>query len=170
MLATAVGLGLPAGALVVAAGALFGPVIGLLTVLTGQALGLALNWRLCRGWLRPRVQRWLGRQRRGQRLQGLLERLLHAPASLRLLLLLLRLALIPMNLVNAACALGPTPLRRYALASLMLVPRFSVSVGVGELLKEAAGGSVGPAALALRGVALVATAAVLVLLSRGLRR
>ena len=173
VLATAVGLGLPAGALVLGAGALFGPGIGLLTVLIGEALGLTLNWRLCRGWLRPRVQRWLGRQRRGQRrgqrLQGLLEGLLQAPASLRLLLLL-RLALIPMNLVNAACALGPTPLRRYALASLMLVPRFSLLVGAGELLKGAAGGSLGPAALALRAVALLATAAVLVLLSRGLRR
>jgi uncharacterized membrane protein YdjX (TVP38/TMEM64 family) len=165
VLATAVGLGLPAGALVVGAGALFGPGIGLLTVLIGEALGLTLNWRLCRGWLRPRVQRWLGRQRRGQLLEGLLQ----APASLRLLLLL-RLALIPMNLVNAACALGPTPLRRYALASLMLVPRFSLLVGAGELLKGAAGGSLGPAALALRAVALLATAAVLVLLSRGLRR
>jgi uncharacterized membrane protein YdjX (TVP38/TMEM64 family) len=167
VLATAVGLGLPAGALVVGAGALFGPGIGLLTVLFGEALGLALNWQLCRGWLRPRVQRWLGRQRRGRRLQGLLTGPLQAPASLRLLLLL-RLALIPMNLVNAACALGPTPLRRYALASLMLVPRFSLLVGAGGLLKGAAGGSLGPAALALRGVALVATAAVLVLLSRGL--
>jgi uncharacterized membrane protein YdjX (TVP38/TMEM64 family) len=169
VLAAAVGMGLPAGALVVGAGALFGPGIGLLTVLTGQALGLTINWRLCRGWLRQRVQRWVGRQRRGRRLQGLLEALLEAPASLRLLLLL-RLALIPMNLVNAACALGPTPLRRYALASLMLVPRFSVLVYTGELLGEAASGSVGPAALAFRGVALVATAAVLVLLTRGLRR
>ena len=84
--------------------------------------------------------------------------------------LLLRLALIPMNLVNAACALGPTPLRGYTLASLMLVPRFSVLVCAGELLKEAAGGSVGPLALALRGVALVATAAMLVLHAQGLRR
>ena len=59
--------------------------------------------------------------------------LLQGPATLRLLLLL-RLALIPMNLVNAACAFGPTPLRRYALASLMLVPRFSVLVCAGEEL------------------------------------
>jgi uncharacterized membrane protein YdjX (TVP38/TMEM64 family) len=116
LLAAAVALSLPGGLLVVGAGALFGPWLGMATVLTGQALGLTLNWRLCRGVLRPRVQRWLGRQRRGRRLQRLLQR----PASLRLLLLL-RLAAIPMNLVNATCALGPTPLRPYALACVMLI-------------------------------------------------
>jgi uncharacterized membrane protein YdjX (TVP38/TMEM64 family) len=165
VLAVAVGLGLPGGALVVGAGALFGPAIGLLTVLMGQAVGLAANWRLCRGWLRPRVQRWLARQPQGRRWQGLLQR----PASLRLMVLL-RLALIPMNVVNAACALGPSGPRRYALASLMLVPRFTLLVLAGELGAEAARGSVSPAALAYRAVALAATAAVLVLLAQGVRR
>ena len=33
-------------------------------------------------------------------------------------MVLLRLALIPMNLVNASCALSPTPARTYALACL----------------------------------------------------
>ena len=97
LVALAVGGGLPAGALVVGAGALLGPWIGLVTVLLGQMAGLTLNWRLCRGVLRPRMQRWLEGRRRGRRL------LLLEPAKLRL-------AAIPMALVNAACALGPTPL------------------------------------------------------------
>lgn len=165
LLAAAVGLGLPAGALVVGAGALFGAWIGVPVVLAGEALGLALNWQLCRGVLRPRVQRWLGRQRRGRRLRRLLEQ----PASLRLIVLL-RLAAIPMNLVNAACALGPTPLRSYALASLVLVPRFSLIVWAGSLGAQAARGALSPLALTLRAVALAATAAVLWLLGRSLRR
>ena len=119
-------------------GVLFGPWIGVLTVLSGEALGLTLNWRLCRGVLRPRVQRWLARQRRGRRLRQLLER----PASLKLLLLL-RLAAIPMNLVNAACALGPTPLRSYGLASLILVPRFTLMVLAGALGASASQGRCG---------------------------
>jgi uncharacterized membrane protein YdjX (TVP38/TMEM64 family) len=164
VLMAAVGLGLPGGALVVGAGALFGPWIGLITVLAGQALGLMLNWRLCRGVLRQRVQRWLGRQRRGRRLHRLLQR----PASLRLLVLL-RLSLIPMNLVNAACALGPTPLPRYALGSLMLVPRFALLVQAGSVGSQAARGSLSPLALAGWSVALTATAAVLVLLARSLQ-
>lgn len=56
-LSTAVGLGLPAGVLVIGAGALFGPGLGLLTVLIAEAVGLVANWHLCRRQLRPRVQR-----------------------------------------------------------------------------------------------------------------
>ena len=164
-LALVVGAGLPAGALVVGAGALFGPWLGLVTVLTGQLAGLTLNWRLCRGVLRPRMQRWLAGRRRGRRLR----RLLQPPAELRLLVLL-RLAAIPMALVNAACALGPTPLRPYVLASLVLVPRFSLLVLAGSLGAEAARGSLSPLALAGRIVAVLATAAVLLLLARHLRR
>lgn len=164
-MALAVGLGLPAGALVVGGGVLFGPWIGVLTVLSGEALGLTLNWRLCRGVLRPRVQRWLARQRRGRRLRQLLQR----PASPRLLLLL-RLAAIPMNLVNAACALGPTPLRSYGLASLILVPRFTLMVLAGALGASASRGGLAPMQVWARGVALVATAAVVLLLARSLRR
>ena len=84
LLAAAVGIGLPGGALVVGAGVLFGPWPGLLTVLAAQSLGLILNWHLCRGVLRPRIERWLARQQRGRRLK----RLLQTPASLKLMLLL----------------------------------------------------------------------------------
>jgi uncharacterized membrane protein YdjX (TVP38/TMEM64 family) len=59
ILSIAVGLGLPAGALVVGAGAVFGPWLGLVMVLIAEAVGLILNWQLCRGLLRPRVQRLL---------------------------------------------------------------------------------------------------------------
>lgn len=164
LLTAAVGLGLPAGVLVLTAGVLYGGVIGLAVVLTAQALGLTLNWRLCRGVLRPRVQRWLARVRRGRRLSRLLQR----PADLRLLLLL-RLAAIPMHLVNAACALGQTSLRSYALASLMLIPRFTLMVWAGALGASAGRGGLVPWQLLARAVPLVATAAVLWLLARALR-
>lgn len=90
--------------------------LGIVTVLLGQVAGLTLNWRLCRGVLRPRMQRWLEGRRRSRRLRWLLQQ----PAEIRLLLLL-RLAAIPMTLVNGACAIGPTPLRPYLLTSLVLV-------------------------------------------------
>ena len=60
-------------------------------------------------------------------------------------MLLMRLALIPMNLINASCALSPTPARTYALACLVLIPRFSVLLIIGRRvgrslrLAEAAG-------------------------------
>jgi len=124
-----------------------------------------LNWQLCRGLLRPRISRWLERQRRGRRLR----RLLQTPASLRLMVLL-RLALIPMNLVNASCALSPTPARTYALACLVLIPRFAVMVLAGAVGAEASRGSLSPLAIASRIVALGATAAVLLIVGRRLGR
>ena len=163
LLSACVGLGLPAGVLVVSAGVLYGGALGLLVVLAGQTVGLVLNWQLCRGLLRPRISRWLEKKRRGRRLR----RLLQTPASLRLMVLL-RLALIPMNLVNASCALSPTPARTYALACLVLIPRFAVMVLAGAVGAEASRGSLSPLAIASRIVALGATAAVLLIVGRRL--
>lgn len=165
LLAAGVGLGLPGGALVMLAGALFGSAVGLLTVVIAQAVGLTINWHLCRGVLRPRLQRWLAASRRGRRL----ERLLQRPASLGLMVLL-RLALIPMTLVNASCALSPTAPRPYALACLVLLPRFALLVVAGDLGAAALRGSLSPVSLALRLVALVATGAALLLLAKGVSR
>lgn len=54
-LAGGVGLGMPMGAAVVGAGALFGGALGVGVVLLGQVIGLAINWNLCRHWYR----RWI---------------------------------------------------------------------------------------------------------------
>jgi len=165
LLAVAVGLGLPAGVLVVGAGALFGPRLGLVAVLSGEAVGLIANWWLCRSVLQSRVQRWLQRRSRALWLNTLWQQ----PASLPLLVML-RLTLIPMNLVNAGCALGPTRLWPYGLACLALVPRFALMVWAGSLGAEASRGSLTPLALVARCVALVCTAAVLVLIGRQVLR
>lgn len=164
LLSAAVGLGLPAGALVVGAGALFGPGLGLATVLLAEAVGLLLNWRLCRGVLRPKMERWLARTPKAR----LLEPLIGQPAGLKFLLLL-RLALIPMNLVNAGCALGPTELRPYALACLAMIPRFALMVLAGATGAESMRGNLSPLSLAARWVAVAASAAVLLLLARRLQ-
>ena len=147
LLSAAVGLGLPGGALVVGAGVLFGPWLGLLTVLLAEAVGLLLNWRLCRGLLRPKMERWLARTPKARRLEPLIGQ----PAGLKLLLLL-RLALIPMNLVNAGCALGPTRLQPYALASLALIPRFALMVLAGATGAESLRGNLSPLSLTGRWV------------------
>ena len=83
-------------------------------------------------------------------------------------MLLMRLALIPMNLINASCALSPTPARTYALACLVLIPRFAVMVLAGAVGAEASRGSLSPLAIASRIVALGATAAVLLIVGRRL--
>ena len=145
LLSAAVGLGLPAGAL-------------------RQREGLLLNWRLCRGLLRPKMERWLARTPKARRLEPLMTQ----PAGLKLLLLL-RLALIPMNLVNAGCALGPTRLQPYALASLALIPRFALMVLAGATGAESLRGNLSPLSLTGRWVAVAASAAVLLRLARRLQ-
>ena len=164
LLSAAVGLGWPAGALVVGAGALFGPWLGLVTVLIAQSIGLLVNWRLCRGLLRPKMERWLARTPKARRLEPLIGQ----PAGLKLLLLL-RLALIPMNLVNAGCALGPTRLQPYALACLALIPRFALMVLAGATGAESMRGNLSPLSLMGRCVALAASAVVVLLLGRRLQ-
>jgi len=165
LLAAGVGLSLPCGALVVLAGGLFGFAVGLVTVVVAQAIGLTINWHLCRGVLRPRLQRWLAASQSGRHL----ERLLQRQASLGLMVLL-RLALIPMVLVNAACAFSPTAPRPYALACVVLLPRFALMVLAGDVGAAALRGTLSPVALALRLVALTATGAALLLLARWVSR
>lgn len=52
VLALGVGLGLPMGAMVVGAGVVFGGVVGVVVVAIAQAIGLVVNWNLCRHWYR----------------------------------------------------------------------------------------------------------------------
>ena len=84
-------------------------------------------------------------------------------------LLLLRLALIPMNLVNAGCALGPTRLQPYALACLALIPRFALMVLAGATGAESLWGNLSPLSLMGSCVALAASAVVVLLLGRRLQ-
>jgi uncharacterized membrane protein YdjX (TVP38/TMEM64 family) len=142
------------GAAVVAAGAMFGGAIGLVVVVAAQAIGLAINWNLCRHWCRA----WIVRRIQGhQRWQWMLT-LADTHLSWRSLLLL-RLALLPMALVSACCALSATGWRAYSLTSLVLVVRFAVMVQAGARAREAFAGELSTASAVLSGLAVAATAA-----------
>jgi uncharacterized membrane protein YdjX (TVP38/TMEM64 family) len=133
-------------------------------VLIAEAVGLILNWQLCRGLLRPRVQRLLTNTRHSR----LIEQLMTQPAGIRLLILL-RLALLPMNLVNAGCALGPTEPKTYTLASLALIPRFALMVMAGATGAETMRKSLGPLTTTSHWIALTASMATLLLLAKQLQ-
>lgn len=154
LLAVGVGLGLPMGAAVVGAGALFGGLIGLVVVLVAQAVGLAFNWHLCRHWGRAWIVQRLQSRRRWQWLLTLSGTRLSWPT-----LLLLRLALLPMALVSACCALSATSWRPYAVTSLALVLRFALMVQAGALGVDAISGQFSIASALLTATAAVATAA-----------
>jgi uncharacterized membrane protein YdjX (TVP38/TMEM64 family) len=73
--------------------------------------------------------------------------------------LLLRLALLPMALVSACCALSATGWRGYSLASTVLVLRFAVMVQAGARGAEAISGQLSIGTTVLTGLAIAATAA-----------
>lgn len=154
LMAGGVGLGLPMGAVVVAAGAMFGGTIGLVVVVAGQAIGLAINWNLCRHWCRAWIVHRIQRQRRWPWMLGLVEARLTWRS-----VLLLRLALLPMALVSACCALSATGWRVYSLASMVLVLRFAVMVQAGARTAEALSGQLSTGGAVLTGIAIAATAA-----------
>lgn len=154
LLTAGVGLGLPMGAAVVAAGTLFGGGVGLAVVVLAQAIGLMVNWHLCRHWCRSWIMRRLQRRRRWWWLQATC----NARLSWRSLLLL-RLALLPMALVSTCCALSDTAWQPYAVASLVLVLRFSLMVQAGALGMQAFTGQLSVASAMLTMIAGLATLA-----------
>lgn len=136
VLAGGVGLGLPMGAAVVGAGAVFGGLIGVVVVVLGQAAGMVINWNLCRHWCRRLIMRRFQRRRRWRWLLAAIDTQLSWQS-----LLMLRLALLPMAAVNACCALSATSWRPYALTSVVLVLRFSLMVQAGSVGAAAVRGS-----------------------------
>lgn len=85
-------------------------------------------------------------------------------------LVLLRLALLPMTLVNAMCALLATRWRPYAFTSLAMVLRFAVLVQVGALGVEASTGQLNRVSFAMTMIATAATVALAWLSGIQLRR
>ena len=165
LLACGVGVGLPMGAAVVGAGALYGGSVGVAVVLIGEAIGMLINWNLCRyGYRRWMVHRL--RQRRRWRW------LMDATATRFSwqTLLLLRLALVPMLVVNACGALSATPWQPYALTSLALLARFTVMVQAGVMGTDVMQGSLSAQQLILGLVGMGATLALAAALTLHLRR
>ena len=154
LLAGGVGLGLPMGPAVLAAGALFGGVMGLAVVAVAQVVGLTINWHLCRHWCRGWIVRRVQRRHHWRWLQQACQTSLSWRS-----VLLLRLALLPTTLVSACCALSATDWRPYALASLALLVRFTMVVQAGALGADALAGQASAVSAALMLVAAAATAA-----------
>jgi len=63
----------PASALTVAAGALFGSVVGVITVSLGSTLGASLSFLVARYFARDAVSRWLSRKERFRKLDRMTE-------------------------------------------------------------------------------------------------
>lgn len=156
---------MPMGAAVVSAGALFGGPLGVGVVLLGQVIGLVINWNLCRHGYRRRMAHRLRQCRRCPWLMYAIDTRLSWQT-----LLLLRLALVPMLVVNTCAALSATDWLPYALTSLVLVVRFTLMVQAGALGTGVIRGSLSAQHQILWLVALGATLALAAALTRRLRR
>jgi len=109
---------LPGSAITVAAGALFGSVVGVLTVSVGSTVGAALPFLIARYFARSAAESWLGGNPKFRGFDELTER--HGAAIVALTRLV---PLFPFNLLNYGFGLTRVPFRTYVVGSwLCMLP------------------------------------------------
>jgi uncharacterized membrane protein YdjX (TVP38/TMEM64 family) len=162
---------IPGAVLTLAAGAIFGFTQGILLVFIGAVIGSSLAFCLARWLVRERVSSWLSKDQRmlavGQAVSG---------QGLMMILLLRLSPVIPYNMVNYALGLTHVKYREFLIGSLGMLPgtffyTYSGKV-VGDVAVVASGIAAprGPAYYTLLLIGLIATGAMLVLLTQVARK
>jgi uncharacterized membrane protein YdjX (TVP38/TMEM64 family) len=147
MYAAAVTVMLPAAPLTVAAGILFGPVVGVITVLAGATTGAVGAFGVARFVGRGPVERLTGRRARA------LDRFV-AERGLIALLLLRLVPVIPFSVLNLVAGVTALRLRDYTIATALgIVPATVAFVAVGGTLDD----PTSPAFLVAIGLLVVVT-------------
>ncbi len=161
----------PASALTIGAGAIFGIGAGSAYVFVAATLGAALAFLVSRYVARSRIEARLA----GNARFGAIDRAVGRQG--RRIVFLLRLSpVFPFNLLNYALGLTGVRFVDYLLASVGMLPGTVAYVYLGKLggdVAQAAGGAgpqQGPIQLAILGIGLVATFAVAILVARIARR
>jgi uncharacterized membrane protein YdjX (TVP38/TMEM64 family) len=158
---------LPGFVLTLAAGFLFGPFVGTITVSAGSVLGASLAFLLGRTIARHAVERRIAGNERFQALDEAVGK-----SGFKIVLLTRLSPVLPFNVLNYALSLTKVSLSSYVLASWIgMLPATALYVYVGSTLQSlasAASGEVehGPAGYLFFGVGLVATIAVTIILTR----
>ncbi|HOD36362.1 MAG TPA: TVP38/TMEM64 family protein [Syntrophales bacterium] len=137
--ALAVVAALPGAAITVAAGALYGSVIGVILVSIGSTLGASIAFIMSRYFARDATARWLAKNERLQQLDLLTER--HGAVIVAITRLI---PLFPFNLLNYAFGLTRVPFGTYVFWSLlcMLPGTVLYVVGADALTKGVMQGSI----------------------------
>ncbi|MFA9477372.1 TVP38/TMEM64 family protein [Phycisphaerales bacterium AB-hyl4] len=107
-------LGIPGSWLTLAAGALFGSLVGVLAVIVASTTSCALSFLVARHWMRERVEKWVGQNKRFQKLNRLTER--HGSA---VVLVVRLLNLLPFAVVNYGFGVTRVRFRTYLLWSFL---------------------------------------------------
>jgi len=167
--AASTALMLPGSVLTLAAGFLYGPLVGFGLVWIASNLGATLAFLLGRGWLRDTVSSWVAQRPWFAALD-------HAMGAhgLRLVLLIRLSPLFPFNLVNYALGLTRVSLRDYVFGSLVgMIPATMLYVYLGSTLTELgqllSGAPTNGASRALFWLGLAATLVVTTLIGRAAR-
>ncbi len=127
---------LPGSALSILAGALFGPVLGVVTVIFAATLGASLAFLISRYFARASMERWLEGNAGFRRLDELTER--HGDIMVAITRLV---PLFPFNLLNYGFGLTKVPFRTYVLWSFVCMLPGTIlyvvgSAAVAEALRE----------------------------------
>jgi uncharacterized membrane protein YdjX (TVP38/TMEM64 family) len=161
---------IPGSLLTLAAGAIYGPLWGLLLISPASVLGATAAFLLARGALRPWVE---GRLLQDKRFQAIDSGV--AAGGFKIVMLLRLSPLLPFNLVNYALGLTRISTSGYVAASAIgMLPGTFLYVYSGSIVRDLTrlgeGGPEGPFRWVVLGVGLLATAAVTWLLARTARR
>lgn len=161
--AVAVVAAIPGSLLTIAAGAMFGSLVGVVTVSVGSTLGATAAFVVARWFARDSVTRWLGNNPTFSRLERLTER--HGAIIVAITRLV---PLFPFNVLNYGFGLTRIPLRTYVLWSwvCMLPGTILYVVGADAVTKGLAEGRV---PWSLVGV-IIAVSAILFVVVRRARR
>ncbi len=154
---------IPGSAITVAAGALFGSILGVILVSIASVLGASLSFLIARYFARDAVSNWLSKNERFKRLDQLTER--HGAIIVALTRLV---PIFPFNLLNYGFGLTAVPFWTYVFWSwlCMLPGTVLYVVGADALTKGIARGEVPWALIS----ALVVAAGVLTILVRYARK
>ncbi|NOY86970.1 MAG: TVP38/TMEM64 family protein [Deltaproteobacteria bacterium] len=130
---------LPGSALAIVAAALFGPWIGVITVIIAATVGASLAFLVSRYFAREAIVRWLSRNEKFQRLDNLTEK--HGDIIIAITRLV---PIFPFNLLNYGFGLTKVSFRTYVMWSglCMLPGTILYVVGSAALFKAIAEGRV----------------------------
>lgn len=154
---------LPGSVLSIAAGALFGPVLGVITVIVAATLGASLAFLVSRYFARRAVEGWLQKNERFRKLDDLTEK--HGDIIVAITRLI---PVFPFNLLNYGFGLTKVPFGTYVLWSFlcMLPGTILYVVGSAAIFEAAAKGRV-PWILVL---VILLILGLITVLARGARR
>lgn len=127
---------LPGSALSIVAGAIFGPVLGVVTVIFAATLGAGLAFLVSRYFARSSIERWLEGNERFRRLDELTAK--HGDIMVAITRLV---PLFPFNLLNYGFGLTKVPFRTYIVWSFVCMLPGTIlyvvgSAAVAEALRE----------------------------------